>query len=106
MVTLSTKLGVLEGVERPGAVSFLGVPYAAPPIGALRWRAPAPPAPWSGAHRATRHPNRAHQAPFPPDLAPPGGIPGDLSEDMLYLNVHTPALGGPPRPVDGYAAYE
>ncbi len=102
MVTISTTRGAIEGVERPGVVSFLAIAYAAPPVGRLRWRAPEPPDAWSGTYRATAHPTRSHQAPFPADLAPPGGIPGAMGEDMLYLNVHTPALGGQPRPVMVY----
>lgn len=102
MVMASTRLGRIEGVGRAGVCSFLGIPYAAPPVGPLRWRPPAAPAAWSGVLDATRHPNRAFQIPFPEDLAPPGGIPGAMSEDMLYLNVHTPAADGGRRPVMFY----
>ena len=102
MPTVHTRLGAIEGVEHPGAVSFLGIPYAAPPVGERRWLPPTPPASWSGTLNATKHPNRAFQIPFPEELAPPGGIPGELSEDMLYLNVHTPAADGGRRPVMFY----
>ena len=102
MPTIDTRLGRMRGVAHKGAVSFLRIPYAAPPVGALRWKAPEPPAPWQGVLDATRHPDRGFQAPFPPELAPHGGIPGGLSEDMLYLNVHTPAADGHRRPVMVY----
>jgi len=102
MVLASTRLGQVRGVDKDGVFSFLGIPYAAPPVGELRWRPPAPPSAWSGVYDATKHPNRAFQIPFPEDLAPPGGIPGEMSEDMLYLNVHTPAADGKRRPVMFY----
>ena len=102
MPIVQTRLGTIEGVEHPGAVSFLGIPYAAAPVGARRWLPPTPPTPWSGTLDATKHPNRAYQVPFPEELAPPGGIPGELNEDMLYLNVHTPSADGGRRPVMFY----
>ena len=100
MPIVQTRPGALEGVEHPGAVSFLGIPYAAAPVGTRRWLPPAPPAPWAGTLDATKHPNRAYQVPFPEELAPPGGIPGELSEDMLYLNIRRQpdASGCPARP--------
>jgi para-nitrobenzyl esterase len=68
--------------------SFLGLPYAAPPVGDLRWRSPQPPAKWSGIRDATHYGARCYQ----------GQIYGDMifqdsgpSEDCLYLNVFTPA---------------
>src|SRR4029077_11927305 len=44
----TTKQGVVEGEEAGGLAIFRGIPYAAPPVGALRWLAPQPPEPWSG----------------------------------------------------------
>lgn len=99
MTVKATRLDLIEGVDRAASMSFLAIPYAAPPIGPLRWMPPAPPTAWSGTLDATKHPNRAFQAPFPPELMPKGGIPGALSEDMLYLNVHTPAADDKKRPV-------
>jgi para-nitrobenzyl esterase len=99
MVTVKTRLGQVQGIDRGKVQSFLGLPYAAPPVGDRRWRPPVPAANWSGVYDATRHPNRALQAPFPEALIPPGGIPGGVSEDMLYLNVHTPRADNKSRPV-------
>jgi para-nitrobenzyl esterase len=67
-----------------GAVDeFLGIPYAAPPVGALRWQPPQPAANWSGVRDATQ---------FAPHCPQPGGPFGEAStsEDCLYLNVFTP----------------
>src|SRR5262245_24577289 len=52
--TVATKLGRLEGELRPGMRVFRGIPFAAPPVGNLRWAAPQPPAPWQGVRDATR----------------------------------------------------
>ena len=70
----------------PGGYAFLGLPYAAPPTGNLRWRPPAPPAGWRGVRDATQF------APSCPQPASPFLPPGPFSEDCLYLNVYTPAL--------------
>jgi len=82
--------GVLEGIA--GADSavrvFEGVPFAAPPVGALRWQAPQPPAAWSGVRKADQFGARCYQAGLFSDM-----IFRDkgISEDCLYLNVWTPA---------------
>lgn len=99
MIANDTRLGTVSGLMRENSVSFLGIAFAAPPVGDLRWRAPAAPAPWSGTLDATKHPNRSYQAPFPEDLLPEGGIPGEMSEDMLYLNIHCPIPDDEKRPV-------
>lgn len=83
-VTISQ--GTLVGVEADGARSFKGIPYAAPPIGDLRWRPPAEAASWDGPRDAT-----AFGPPCPSrDLLAPSSPPGG-SEDCLTLNVWTPA---------------
>jgi para-nitrobenzyl esterase len=85
---IQTVSGFLEGVEADGVRTFKGVPFAAPPIGALRWRAPAPPAAWVGVRNADR---------FSPICMQPGAYPDDAppepqSEDCLYLNIWTPSV--------------
>jgi beta-glucosidase len=80
--------GLVTGVVEDGVASFKGIPYAAPPLGELRWRAPQPPAPWEGTRAADAYANDCMQNPFPSDAAPLGTPP---AEDCLYLNVWTPA---------------
>jgi para-nitrobenzyl esterase len=91
-----TEGGALRGVVASGVGTFLGVPYAAPPVGDLRWRAPRAASAWRGVRDATAF---APSCPQRPGLFAP---PPVLSEDCLYLNVYTPALDnhrGRPRPV-------
>src|SRR6516225_7634296 len=79
--------GKLRGSSTDGVVSFKGIPFAAPPVGQLRWRAPQPVAPWSGVREATSFQSDCMQVPFPSDAAPLGTKP---AEDCLYLNVWKP----------------
>ncbi|MFI5956724.1 carboxylesterase/lipase family protein [Cryptosporangium sp. NPDC051539] len=83
--------GDLRGASAEGYRSFLGVPFAAPPVGALRWRPPEPAAKWSGERDATR----AGSACVQPGSIVSGGDSGNGSttEDCLYLNVYTPTAG-------------
>jgi len=80
--------GLIVGVNTNGVHSFKGIPFAAPPTGALRWRAPQPVIPWSGVRSAAEYGADCMQVPFPSDAAPLGG---KLNEDCLYVNVWTPA---------------
>ena len=98
MTIIETRLGAVKGTDQNGYTSFLGLPFAAPPLGSLRWKPPQPQGPWVGAYDATKHPNRCFQPPYPQTL---GSLefPGKLSEDCLYLNIHTPAVEGKRRPV-------
>ena len=83
-----------RGGAASGGYQFLGLPYAAPPTGSLRWRPPHPPTAWHGVRDATRF---APSCPQPPNLFAP---PSPFSEDCLYLNVYTPTLHrGGERPV-------
>ena len=75
--------GIVQGVFDGDTRRFLGIPYAAPPVGALRWRPPAPPAPWQGVLEANAFSNSCPQA------ATFLG-PASDTEDCLYLNVWTP----------------
>ncbi|MCW7537713.1 carboxylesterase family protein [Aquabacterium sp. A7-Y] len=83
LAQVRTETGLLRGVVSSGHRAFLGVPYAQPPLGELRWRAPRPAQPWEGVRDATRLASPCVQAPT--QLPLPRG-----SEDCLYLNVYTP----------------
>ena len=92
--------GRLAGITTPdGAVRvFKGIPYAEPPVGALRWRPPRPPAAWDGVRRADSYGPVAPQPPVAAQsLYHPGREP--QSEDCLYVNVWTAAAEGDRRPV-------
>jgi para-nitrobenzyl esterase len=80
--------GALAGAVSDGVLSFKGVPFAAPPVGDLRWRPPQPAAPWQGVRQATAYGHDCMQKPFPSDAAPLGTEP---AEDCLVLNVWRPA---------------
>jgi para-nitrobenzyl esterase len=82
--------GVLEGTYdvRTGIQRFLGVPFAQPPVGELRWKAPQPVIPWTGVRQATQFgPSPVQGWVFPDIFLRSSG----MSEDCLYLNVWTPA---------------
>jgi len=93
-----TRLGPVTGSRQNEVFVFLGIPYAAPPVNELRWMPPLPATPWPAGLDATRHPNRCFQPPYPPELAG-REIPGEFSEDCLYLNIYTPAPDDKKRPV-------
>jgi para-nitrobenzyl esterase len=79
--TVRTNEGLVEGRLDAGVWEFLGIPYAAPPSGSLRWRPPAPVPPWEGVRPCKQFGDSCPQ----PD-APWYGL-GTLGEDCLYLNV-------------------
>ena len=97
---IGTKYGRLEGDLQNDIYSFKGIPYAAPPVGHLRWMPPQPPSVWSGIR-----PAKEYGAIAPQNLMPAGGGFGpDFSgqpqdEDCLFLNVWTPGLDDARRPV-------
>jgi para-nitrobenzyl esterase len=76
--------GKLRGQAAGGIDEFLGIPYAAPPVGPLRWRAPQPAARWSGVRPATQYGQHC------PQYGSKFGQ-GSMSENCLFLNVFTPA---------------
>lgn len=76
--------GTVRGHEVDGSIAFKGIPYAAPPVADLRWRAPQPLEPWTGVRDASDYPPMCPQPPS--DIGVGGG-----DEDCLYLNVWTPA---------------
>jgi para-nitrobenzyl esterase len=90
--------GKVRGVDGDAVRQFLGIPYAASPSGALRWRPPQPPIPWSGIRPASDFGAMAPQSPATPGFSLPGD-PSEQSEDCLSLNVWTPGLDGLRRPV-------
>jgi para-nitrobenzyl esterase len=85
---VKTRFGPVAGARARGVDAFKGVPFAAPPVGDLRWRAPQPPAAWTAVRPATVYGPDCMQKPFPGDAAPLGVTP---AEDCLYANVWTPA---------------
>lgn len=85
--TVTCSYGTLRGAEEDGVSVFRGVPFAMPPVGPLRWRAPRKPLKWAGVRPATEF------------AAAPMQLKGKLtdyhfSEDCLYLNIWTPAETG------------
>ena len=95
MAVVETIHGRVQGREAPTHQTFLGIPYAAPTVGRLRFAPPAPPASWSGVRPAVA---AALACPQPPSLLP-GMAPGPTGEDCLALNVYTPAADDGRRPV-------
>ncbi|WP_197748272.1 carboxylesterase/lipase family protein [Mycolicibacterium sediminis] len=94
---VDVETGALSGSVDDGVESWKGIPFAAAPVGDLRWRAPQPAARWEGTRDARDYGNDCMQRPAPSDAAPPGTEP---SEDCLYLNVWRPAGDtARPRPV-------
>lgn len=84
-----TESGLVSGLSLPNnTLAFLGIPYAAPPLGSLRWRPPQPPTPWSGVRTATAFGPSSLQFPPPPTSIYSGGETL-FHEDCLYLNIYT-----------------
>src|SRR5437870_13002227 len=83
--------GELQGVLADGVASFKGIPFAAPPVGELRWRPPQPVAKWTSVRQASDFGADCMQGRFGPP--PAAGVPAPrvASEDCLYLNVWRPA---------------
>ncbi|HTX24885.1 MAG TPA: carboxylesterase family protein [Steroidobacteraceae bacterium] len=80
--------GIVQGVVDDQVLAFKGIPFAAPPVGPLRWRPPQPVSGWSGIRRAEGYGPDSMQVPFPDDAAPLRVTP---REDCLYVNVWRPA---------------
>lgn len=79
-LVVQTDAGKVEGKTTGAVDSFLGIPFAAPPVGALRWQPPQPAPAWSGVRPATSY-----------GPACPQGSGSPVTEDCLYLNVYRPA---------------
>ena len=90
---VKTDAGLIEGLPADGAGvrAFKGIPFAAPPVGELRWKAPQPVRPWTGVRKAVEFGPRPMQGPIYSDMIFRDAGP---SEDCLYLNVWTPSKAG------------
>jgi para-nitrobenzyl esterase len=82
-----TESGAISGISERGLSVYKGVPFAAPPLGDLRWRAPAAVAAWTGTRKADAFAAACMQE----GVSMPGEAPPAVSEDCLYLNIWTPA---------------
>lgn len=94
---VDTRSGKVEGVIEDELEIFRGIPFASPPVGPLRFAAPAPEQPWQGVRAAAEFGPSALQQPMMLPL--PGMQVGPMDEDCLYLNVYTPATDAAHRPV-------
>jgi para-nitrobenzyl esterase len=83
---VTTESGAISGVSESGITVYKGVPFAAPPVGNLRWRAPAPVIPWTGTRKADAFAPACMQT----GVSMPGETPPAVSEDCLYLNLWMP----------------
>lgn len=86
--TVQVTGGTVEGVVKDGIASFKGIPFAAPPVGNLRWKAPQPVIPWKGVKKANAFgPTPVQDKQFAAMMA----LSANISEDCLHLNVWTGA---------------
>jgi para-nitrobenzyl esterase len=88
-----TEAGAISGVRDGGLSIYKGVPFAAAPVGDLRWRAPVPVAHWTGTRKADAFAPACMQD----GASMPGETPPVVSEDCLYLNLWTPAKSAQER---------
>lgn len=96
--TIKVEGGLISGVMADGVRSFKGIPFAAPPAGDLRWKAPQPVVAWTGVRKCDAYGPQCPQAPYP-QTSMYYSPPQKQSEDCLYLNVWTAAREGESRPV-------
>ena len=93
-LTVTTEQGKVRGktINNGRVKAFLGIPYAAPPVGDLRWKPPQPPVKWKGDRDATQFGARCAQGHVYDDMT---FLDAGESEDCLFLNVYTPADAKP-----------
>ncbi len=101
---IETTLGKIQGVDQGDYIEFRGVPFAQPPVGALRWKAPQPIEPWEGILKAEKFPPKAVQFPmggfYLKEFYENPEYEQEMSEDCLYLNIWMPKeKSESPRPV-------
>jgi para-nitrobenzyl esterase len=90
--------GKISGTVANGVRVYKGIPFAAPPVGDLRWKAPQPVVAWSGVKNADTFGSQCVQQPYPAG-SPYAAAPAPMGEDCLYLNVWSAAGAGDTRPV-------
>ncbi|HEV2406027.1 MAG TPA: carboxylesterase family protein, partial [Ktedonobacterales bacterium] len=95
---VETRDGAVRGTDEGGVVSWRGIPYAAAPVGELRFHAPQPAVPWEGVRDATAFGLICPQLPDPMD-ALFGMEPPPSGEDCLTLNIWSPGADDARRPV-------
>lgn len=88
---VETDAGPVRGISKGATLAYLGIPYAEPPVGELRWQPPQPHRPWQAVLDATRFGAHCLQASL--------GYAGAFSEDCLFLNVFAPKSAGDLKPV-------
>lgn len=96
--TITVDGGQITGTAGDGVRVFKGIPFAAPPVGDLRWKAPQPVVAWSGVKSADTFGPQCVQQPYPAG-SPYVMAPAPMDEDCLYLNVWSAAGAGDKRPV-------
>src|SRR6185437_9369161 len=96
LVRAETQQGIVDGEALGKVNAFRGLPFAAPPVGALRFRAPQPPIPWTGVRSAL---DMGPACPQLLDADPTENSEAVMSEDCLSLNVWTPRVDSAKRPV-------
>src|SRR5579862_2405199 len=99
-VAVNTEDGQLSGVsDSSGVTSYKGIPFAASPVGEMRWKPPQPAAHWDGVHRADHFGNSCVQKEgrSRPPWTEPFMVQGPSGEDCLYLNVWTSAKSASER---------
>lgn len=97
--TVTTKQGKLQGSKENNLFVFRGIPFAAPPVGNLRWMPPQPVPAWEGVRPALKYGTIAPQKMMPAGGPIAVGTSEPRSEDCLYLNVYSPGLDTKKRPV-------
>lgn len=90
LASVQVEGGLVQGVGEDGITVYKGIPFAAPPTGDLRWKAPQPVIPWDGVLVADEFGSACPQIAFPSTSSMDNSV-GNMSEDCLYLNVWTPA---------------